>query len=115
MPLTPKTTGIINSDTIAHLPVGSYIVNAGRGQHVVDECLLRAIESGHIAGAALDVFNEEPLPSEHPYWTHPKVKVWPHVSAQSNADSAARQVADAIGKVFSGAAPNNLVNREQQY
>ena len=115
LPLTPKTTGIINSDTIAHLPVGSYIVNAGRGQHVVDECLLRAIESGHIAGAPLDVFNEEPLPSEHPYWAHPKVKVWPHVSAQSNADSAARQVADAIGKVFSGAAPNNLVNREQQY
>ena len=63
----------------------------------------------------LDVFNEEPLPSEHPYWTHPKVKVWPHVSAQSNADSAARQVADAIGKVFSGAVPNNLVSREQQY
>ena len=52
LPLTPKTTGIINSDTIAHLPVGSYIVNAGRGQHVVDECLLRAIDSGHIAGAA---------------------------------------------------------------
>ena len=115
LPLTPKTTGIINSKTISQLPRGSYIVNAGRGQHVVDTCLLRALDTGHLAGAALDVFNEEPLPSQHPYWAHPKVSVWPHVSAQSNADSAAEQVADAIGKVFSGTVPNNLVSREQQY
>ena len=52
---------------------------------------------------------------DSPYWAHPKVSVWPHVSAQSNADSAAEQVADAIGKVFSGTVPNNLVSREQQY
>ncbi|MBL6599922.1 MAG: glyoxylate/hydroxypyruvate reductase A, partial [Alphaproteobacteria bacterium] len=96
-------------------PTGAFVINAGRGQHVVDEDLLAALESGHVAGAALDVFHQEPLPPEHPYWEHPKVQVWPHVSAQSNADSAAEQVADAIRKVFAGQAPNNLVDRDQQY
>ncbi|MDA1311613.1 MAG: glyoxylate/hydroxypyruvate reductase A, partial [Proteobacteria bacterium] len=59
--------------------------------------------------------HQEPLPPEHPYWAHPKVQVWPHVSAQSNADSAAAQVTDAIEKVFAGLDPNNLVDRERQY
>ena len=115
LPLTPATTGIINAETLAALPSGAFVINAGRGQHVVDEDLLAALESGHVAGAALDVFHQEPLPPEHPYWEHPKVQVWPHVSAQSNADSAAEQVADAIRKVFAGQAPNNLVDRDQQY
>ncbi|MBH68251.1 MAG: glyoxylate/hydroxypyruvate reductase A [Rhodospirillaceae bacterium] len=115
LPLTSETNGIINTQTITQLPFGAYIINAGRGQHVVDECLLKALETGHIAGAALDVFNQEPLPPEHPYWAHPKVKVWPHVSAQSNAHSAANQVADAIKKVFAGHSPKNLVRRDRQY
>ena len=115
LPLTHETTGILNKQTLNQLPPGAFIINAGRGPHVVDEDLLKAIDDGQIAGAALDVFHEEPLPSEHPYWLHPKVRVWPHVSAQSNAGSAAAQVADAISKVFSGEEPNNLINRENQY
>jgi glyoxylate/hydroxypyruvate reductase A len=115
LPLTPETAGIIHVDTLAALPKGAFVINAGRGQHVVDEDLLAALDSGHIAGAALDVFHQEPLPPEHPFWAHPKVQVWPHVSAPSNANSAATQVADAIEKVFAGLDPNNLVDRERQY
>ena len=115
LPLTPETAGIIHVDTLAALPKGAFVINAGRGQHVVDEDLLAALDSGHIAGAALDVFHQEPLPLEHPFWAHPKVQVWPHVSAPSNANSAATQVADAIEKVFAGLDPNNLVDRERQY
>lgn len=115
LPLTPATAGIIDGRALAAMPRGAFVINAGRGQQVVDEDLLAALDSGHIAGAALDVFHTEPLPAEHPYWDHPKVRVWPHVSAQSNADSAAEQVADAIRKVFSGKNPNNLVDRERQY
>ena len=115
LPLTPATTGIINADTLAALPKGAFVINAGRGQHVVDADLLAALDTGHIAGVALDVFHQEPLPPEHPFWAHPRVQVWPHVSAQSNADSAAAQVADAITKVFAGQAPNNMVGRDQQY
>jgi glyoxylate/hydroxypyruvate reductase A len=115
LPLTPETVGIIDVDTLAALPKGAFVINAGRGQHVVDEDLLAALDSGHIAGAALDVFHQEPLPPEHPFWAHPKVQVWPHVSAPSNANSAAAQVADAIEKVFAGLDPNNLVDRKRQY
>jgi glyoxylate/hydroxypyruvate reductase len=115
LPLTPATDGIINAAALAAMPQGAFVINAGRGQHVVDADLLAAVDSGHIAGAALDVFHQEPLPTEHPYWEHPKVMVWPHMSAQSNADSAAEQVADGIRKVFAGQAPNNMVDRERQY
>ena len=115
LPLTPATTGIINAETLAALPAGSFVINAGRGQQLVDEDLLAALDSGHVAGAVLDVFNQEPLPPEHPYWEHPKVQVWPHASAQSNADSAAEQVADGIRKVFAGQDPNNMVDRARQY
>jgi glyoxylate/hydroxypyruvate reductase len=115
LPLTPETKGILNNKTLYQLIRGAYIINAGRGPHIVDEDLLEAIGSGQIAGAALDVFHEEPLPEHHPYWDHPKVRVWPHVSAQSNAGSAASQVADAINKVFNGKDPNNLINRINQY
>jgi glyoxylate/hydroxypyruvate reductase A len=115
LPLTPATDGIINATALAAMPSGAFVINAGRGQHIVDADLLAAVDSGHIAGAALDVFHQEPLPTEHPYWEHPKVIVWPHMSAQSNADSAAEQVADGICKVFAGREPNNMVDRERQY
>ena len=115
LPLTPATTGIINARTLAALPKGAFVVNSGRGGHVVDADLLAALDSGHVAGATLDVFHEEPLPADHPYWTHPKVQVWPHVSAVTNAKSSADQVADAVSKVFRGEAPNNLVDPGQQY
>ncbi len=115
LPLTKATEGIVNRTTLARLPKGAFVINAGRGQHVIDKDLLDAIDSGHIQGAALDVFQTEPLPSNHPYWMHPRVRVWPHVSAPSNASSAAAQVADAIQRVFAGKDPKNLVNRERQY
>ncbi len=115
LPLTPATRGIVNARSLALLPAGAFVVNAGRGGHVVDADLLAALDAGHVAGAALDVFEEEPLPPDHPYWTHPKVQVWPHVSAQTNAGSAAAQVADAIVAVSEGREPANPVDRARQY
>ena len=68
-----ETRGIVNKETLAALPEGAFITNIGRGGHVIDEDLLAALDSGHIAGAFLDVFNQEPLPVDHSYWNHPKV------------------------------------------
>lgn len=115
LPLTPETTDIINADALAKLPKGAFVVNSGRGAQLVEEGLLAALDSGHIAGASLDVFRTEPLPQDHPFWTHPKVQVWPHVSAQTNAESGADQVAENIRRVFAGETPFNTVSRERRY
>ena len=69
LPLTRETHGILDAKAFAALPAGAYFINMARGGHVVDEALLAAIDSGHLAGAALDVFNTEPLPADHRYWT----------------------------------------------
>ena len=102
MPLTPDTTGIINADFIRRLNPGAFIINGGRGPQIDDDDLLAALDSGQVGGAALDVFDVEPLPQEHPYWTHPNVRVWPHVAAQTNADTAAEQVSAAINTDHGG-------------
>ncbi|SDF55199.1 2-hydroxyacid dehydrogenase [Thalassobaculum litoreum] len=115
LPLTPETTDIIDAETLAKLPKGAFVVNSGRGAQLVEEDLLAALDSGHIAGASLDVFRTEPLPEGHPFWTHPKVQVWPHVSAQTNAESGADQVAENIRRIFAGETPNNVVSRERKY
>ncbi len=110
LPLTPSTRGIINRDTLNRLPRGAFVINAARGAHIVDEDLLAALDSGQVAGAALDVFHTEPLPPEHAYWAHPAVRVWPHVSAQTNPATALDQVAAAIRRVAAGRLPDNLVD-----
>lgn len=115
LPLTPETTDLIDAKLLAKLPEGAFVVNSGRGAHLVEEALLAALDNGHIAGAALDVFRVEPLPEGHPFWAHPKVQVWPHVSAQTNAESGADQVAENIRRVFAGETPFNTVNPERQY
>jgi len=115
LPLTPETRNLMDAELFAKLPKGAYVVNSGRGQQLVEEDLLAALDSGHIAGASLDVFQVEPLPTDHPFWTHPKVQVWPHVSAQTNADSGADQVAENIRRVFAGEKPINEVDPDRQY
>ena len=115
LPLTPETTGLMNAGFFAHLAEGAFVINGGRGPQVNDEDLLAALASGRIGGAALDVFAVEPLPQEHPFWTHPKVRVWPHVAAQTNATSAADQVAAAILAMIEGREPVNRVDWSRGY
>ena len=115
LPLTPDTTGIMNAAFFAQLAEGAFVINGGRGPQVDDGDLLAALESGQVGGAALDVFAVEPLPQDHPYWTHPKVRVWPHVAAQTNATSAADQVAAAIQAMVEGREPANRVDWSRGY
>ena len=102
LPLTPQTRGIINRRTLSLLPRGAYLINAGRGAHVVDDDLLHALDSDWLAGATLDVFNEEPLPPDHPFWTHPKVTVTPHNAADSIPAHVAPQIVDNIRRLQNG-------------
>ena len=108
LPLTDETRGIIDAGPLAALPRGATVINAARGGHVVDGDLLAALDSGHIAGATLDVFQPEPLPPAHPFWTHPKVTVTPHIASTTNARSSVPQIVDNIRRaVREGRSPLN--------
>ena len=115
LPLTPQTRGIINARTLGALPRGAYVINAARGGHVLDADLLAAIDSGHIAGAMLDVFNDEPLPRDHPYWTHPKVTVTPHIAGLCVPRLMAPQIVDNVRRARAGRPLLNLVDRARGY
>jgi glyoxylate/hydroxypyruvate reductase A len=115
LPLTPDTRGVINARTLALLPRGAFVINAARGGHVVAPDLLAALASGHVAGAALDVFEPEPLPAEHAFWSHPKVLVWPHAASITIPASAAPQVVENLQRAREGRPLINLVDFSAGY
>ncbi|MGH8431535.1 MAG: 2-hydroxyacid dehydrogenase [Solimonas sp.] len=102
LPLTRDTRRLLDAKAFAALPKGAYFINMARGGHVVDEALLAALDSGHLGGAALDVFNQEPLPSDHPYWAHPKVQVTPHIAGATNPRTASPGVIENIKRLRAG-------------
>lgn len=115
LPDTPETRGAIRAETIAKLPAGAAVVNAGRGGHVVLDDLVAALDSGHLSGAFLDVFEPEPLPDGHPIWAHPKVIVTPHLASLASRPARARYVADAIAAFERGEKPANLFDPARGY
>lgn len=96
LPLTTETQGILNRTTLAQLQPGGYVINVARGAHLVEEDLIELLDSGHLAGAALDVFRQEPLPAGHPFWRHPKITVTPHTAARTLRDESIAQI---VGKI----------------
>jgi glyoxylate/hydroxypyruvate reductase A len=110
LPLTPDTRHILNETTFALLPRGAFVINAARGGHLVEDDLIAAIDSGRLAGAALDVFEVEPLPKTSPLWLHPKITVTPHIAAMTDPDVAARSVADNIVRHMKGGKLEPLVD-----
>lgn len=115
LPLTPETRGIINRDLLQALRPDAVVINIARGGHVVDADLLAALDSGRLQGAVLDVFNQEPLPEDHPYWSHPKVRVTPHIAAVTLEADAAEQISRRILNLEQGKAADGLVRRDTGY
>lgn len=115
LPLTPATEGILNRANMQHLQAGAYIINAGRGGHVVEDDLLALLDEGHLAGAMLDVCQQEPLPQGHPLWRHPRITLTPHIAAQTSQQEAAQQIASNAQRIAQGQAPHGLVNRGDGY
>ena len=115
LPLTKNTKVLFSQDVFYQMPKGSYFINAGRGEQVDEIALSRAVRSGHLSGAALDVFCKEPLPLSHPFWSDQKISIWPHVAAQTDPATTVEQILKAIYAVKSGLAPKNLVDPSRQY
>ena len=115
LPLTQETRGILGAELFAQLPRGAYVINVGRGGHLVDDDLLAAVDSGQLSGACLDVFHEEPLPADHPFWGHPRIRVTPHVSSITNADAVAPQILANYRRLKAGRPLQHLVVRDREY
>ena len=115
LPLTDETRDILRHDTLQQLQPQSYLINMGRGEHLVEEDLLALLESGHMHGATLDVFRHEPLAAGHPFWNHPRITVTPHVAALSLRRETIAQVADKIGRFMRGEPLTGMVARDRGY
>ena len=96
LPLTDETAGVLNAGLFVKFRRGAALVNLGRGSHVVESDLLAALGKGQLRRAVLDVFAEEPLPGDHPFWRHPQVTVTPHVAAATDPATAATVIAANI-------------------
>lgn len=115
LPLTEATRGILDASLFARLPKGACIINVARGEHLVERDLLDALASGQIRAAALDVFHDEPLPHDHPFWDHPDVLVTPHVASLIDPVSGGKAIADNIRRFMRGEPVPDLVDIERGY
>jgi phosphoglycerate dehydrogenase-like enzyme len=116
-PQTPETIGLFNASRLAHLRPTSYLINIGRGAIVVLDDLVAALRAGRLAGAALDVFEVEPLPADHPLWDFPNVIITPHTAGYSPV-IATRHLATLVENVrrFARGEPlTNVVNKALWY
>jgi glyoxylate/hydroxypyruvate reductase A len=115
LPLTPQTENLLNRATLLQLQAGAYLINIARGRHVVDEDLLSLLDSGHIAGATLDVFRTEPLPADHLYWRHPRVTVTPHIAGRTMLQDTVQQIVAKIKALQKGEPIEGVVDRARGY
>lgn len=115
LPLTPETEGILDKDLFAKLPAGASLINAGRGRHLVEEDLVPALDSGQLGGATLDVLHVEPPPEDHPFWSHPKIVLTPHIASLIDPESGAKVIADNLKLFMAGQPVPDMVDLRQGY
>lgn len=115
LPATPATDGLIDHAFLSHLPKGAGFVNVGRGRHVVQDDLIRALDDGTLSGAVVDVVTPEPLPQTSPLWRHPRLTVTPHVASEASRAVQARYVADVVACLEQGGKPALLCDVKRGY
>lgn len=115
LPLTNETKGILNKKNLQLLPKNAFVINVGRGEQLIDEDLATLISEGHLSGASLDVFTEEPLPKNNILWKQPRVNVTPHIASLTNPTSVAPQIVDNYYRAKEGKPLLNVVSREKGY
>lgn len=115
LPLTPQTRGIINQAALAQLQPQGFVINMARGPHIVEQDLIHMLDSGHVTGALLDVFDIEPLPQTHPFWRHPRIHVTPHISGVSLREPTAQQIHQKMQALLQNQPVSGLVDRSRMY
>jgi glyoxylate/hydroxypyruvate reductase A len=115
LPLTAETRDILNHRHLSLLRPGGYVINVARGAHLVDDDLLALLNSGHLAGATLDVFRTEPLPATHAFWQHPQITLTPHTSARTLRTESIAQIAGKIAAMQRGEPVAGRVDPQRGY
>lgn len=115
LPLTPATRGLLDRQLFEALPRGAALIQCGRGEQLVEQDLCDAVVSGRLRGALLDVFEREPLPSDHPLWSTPGVLVTPHMATMARTEVVAQQIVDNIARLNTGQALHNAVDIDRGY
>jgi glyoxylate/hydroxypyruvate reductase A len=115
LPVTPATENLIDASLLAQLPRGASLLNVGRGEHVVEDALLAALDAGQLSAAVLDVFRQEPLPPESPLWRHPRILITPHACRVVDIHEVVAQFAEEVDRVRRGLEPRHAVDRAAGY
>lgn len=115
LPLTPDTRGFLDARLLAKLPKGAALIHTGRGPQLDHAALLDALDTGHLSAAMVDVTEPEPLPADHPFWTHPNIVLTPHIASITQPESAAQAVIANLRRHFAGQDPVGLVDRRRGY
>ena len=115
LPATNQTDDLIDERVLCAMPKDGYLINVGRGNAVDEQALIKALEGNVIAGAALDVFKQEPLPSHHPFWNLPQLTITPHVSAITDQQQVVEQIAENYQRFVQNKALINQVDVNKGY
>ncbi|WP_105385025.1 2-hydroxyacid dehydrogenase [Neorhizobium alkalisoli] len=115
LPLTGETHGFLSADLFNLLPRGAALVHTGRGPQLNQPDLIAALDDGRLSGAVIDVTDPEPLPAGHPFWSHPRILLTPHIASVTQPRTAARAVVDNIKRLRDGLDPIGLVDRGRGY
>lgn len=115
LPLTDQTRGVLNRSIFQKLPQGSFLINVGRGAHLIEADLIWALDRGIIKGAFLDVLSKEPPGEDHPFWEYPEIIMTPHIASITDQEAAARQIAENYRRMKQNSALLNDVDREKGY
>jgi glyoxylate/hydroxypyruvate reductase A len=115
LPLTEETRGFLCAELFAQLPRGAHLINVGRGDHLVEADLRRALDDGTLGAATLDALAQEPLPAEHPFWRDPRIVITPHIATRTDPASIACQTLANLVLVRSGRAAAAAVDLSRGY
>lgn len=115
LPLTEKTEGFLNKELFRKCKPGTYLINVARGRHLVEADLIPAIESGQLSGALLDVFQQEPLPKDHPFWEQEQITITPHIASITNYRAAAPQIIENYKNLLQNSPLINEISKVQGY